>query len=37
MKKEIYAKMPGITMTERSWPQQRLTKSPSWCAVDLRD
>ena len=37
MKSFTYAKMPGIPIAERHWPARTLTKSPSWCAVDLRD
>lgn len=32
-----YAKMPEIINENRVWPSQRLTKSPIWCAHDLRD
>jgi 2-isopropylmalate synthase len=26
-----------IDLPERSWPAQRITRAPRWCAVDLRD
>jgi len=32
-----YAKMPEINNPERKWPNEQITKSPAWCAVDLRD
>lgn len=35
--KEQYAKMKNIKISKRSWPETKLVKSPSWCAVDLRD
>ncbi|MGL4369642.1 MAG: 2-isopropylmalate synthase, partial [Spirochaetota bacterium] len=37
MKKEKYAKMPEIDVSQRNWPTQQITVSPAWCAVDLRD
>ncbi|HOF32459.1 MAG TPA: 2-isopropylmalate synthase [Spirochaetota bacterium] len=32
-----YAKMKPIENNNRSWPSAQITKSPAWCAVDLRD
>ncbi|HPM34494.1 MAG TPA: 2-isopropylmalate synthase, partial [Spirochaetota bacterium] len=32
-----YAKMKPIENNDRSWPSAQITKSPAWCAVDLRD
>jgi 2-isopropylmalate synthase len=26
-----------ITLPDRTWPDQRITRAPQWCAVDLRD
>ncbi len=26
-----------VELTDRSWPNRRLTKAPRWCSVDLRD
>lgn len=26
-----------VALTNRQWPNQRITKSPIWCSVDLRD
>src|SRR5258708_31918581 len=26
-----------VTLPDRTWPDQRITKAPRWCAVDLRD
>ena len=26
-----------ISLTDRTWPNQQITKAPRWCAVDLRD
>jgi 2-isopropylmalate synthase len=26
-----------ITLADRTWPDNRITKAPLWCAVDLRD
>lgn len=27
----------GVALADRTWPSQRITKAPQWCAVDLRD
>lgn len=37
MKSPKYAVPPPVRMTERTWPSQRITTAPIWCAVDLRD
>ena len=37
MKTNGYAKMPDISVQNREWPSKKLTASPAWCAVDLRD
>ncbi|MGH3669251.1 MAG: 2-isopropylmalate synthase [Pseudonocardiaceae bacterium] len=26
-----------VSLTDRTWPDKRITKAPLWCAVDLRD
>ena len=26
-----------VDLTDRTWPNRRLTKAPRWCSVDLRD
>ena len=37
MRTNNYAKMKPIENNDRSWPSKQITKSPAWCAVDLRD
>ncbi len=32
-----YRPFAPIKMTNRTWPDQVITKAPSWCSVDLRD
>ncbi len=32
-----YAPYPSVVITERSWPDNTITKAPIWCSVDLRD
>jgi len=32
-----YAPYVPLDLRDRTWPDNRLTKSPLWCAVDLRD
>ncbi|WP_125106016.1 2-isopropylmalate synthase [Gulosibacter massiliensis] len=32
-----YADQFGVTLPDRTWPDQVITKAPRWCAVDLRD
>jgi len=32
-----YEPFPPIHLTDRTWPDQQITKAPRWCAVDLRD
>ena len=34
---EGYAYPRHYSPKNRQWPTRRLTKSPAWCAVDLRD
>jgi len=32
-----YRPFPGLDMPQRKWPNNRITKAPTWCSVDLRD
>ena len=32
-----YKVFPTITLADRTWPDQRISKAPDWCSVDLRD
>ena len=32
-----YRPFPGVTLFERTWPANTVTKAPRWCSVDLRD
>jgi 2-isopropylmalate synthase len=32
-----YARMETLPVQKREWPSRRLSGSPTWCAVDLRD
>lgn len=32
-----YHAFTPIRLTDRSWPDQQITKAPLWCSVDLRD
>ncbi|MGH8914563.1 MAG: 2-isopropylmalate synthase [Acidimicrobiia bacterium] len=32
-----YQAYPGVELTERTWPDRRITRAPLWCSVDLRD
>ena len=32
-----YQPFPGVLLPDRTWPDQRITESPIWCSVDLRD
>ena len=32
-----YQALHPLTLEDRTWPNQRLTKAPIWCSVDLRD
>ncbi len=32
-----YQPYPNIELTDRTWPDRRITKAPLWCSVDLRD
>jgi 2-isopropylmalate synthase len=32
-----YQAYPEIELTDRTWPDRRITKAPLWCSVDLRD
>jgi 2-isopropylmalate synthase len=32
-----YRAYPVVPLSDRTWPNQRITKAPLWCSVDLRD
>jgi 2-isopropylmalate synthase len=32
-----YQPLPGLSLTDRRWPNHAITKPPVWCSVDLRD
>ncbi len=32
-----YRPFPSVEMKQRRWPDNRITKAPIWCSVDLRD
>ncbi|HEX5772404.1 MAG TPA: 2-isopropylmalate synthase [Nocardioidaceae bacterium] len=32
-----YAAFPAVDVPNRTWPDQKITQAPRWCAVDLRD
>ncbi len=32
-----YRPYPQVELTDRTWPDRRITKAPLWCSVDLRD
>ncbi len=32
-----YQPFPPVTLADRTWPGQIITKAPAWCSVDLRD
>jgi 2-isopropylmalate synthase len=32
-----YEPFPSISVTDRTWPDKKITQAPRWCAVDLRD
>jgi 2-isopropylmalate synthase len=34
---EKYRAYVPLELPDRSWPDRRLTKAPTWCSVDLRD
>jgi 2-isopropylmalate synthase len=34
---EKYRAVVPLELPDRTWPDQKLTKAPRWCAVDLRD
>ncbi len=34
---EKYEPFLPLTLPDRTWPDQRTTKAPRWCSVDLRD
>ncbi len=32
-----YRPFPAISLPDRTWPDQMITRAPIWCSVDLRD
>ncbi len=32
-----YRPFPAVSLTDRQWPDQSITRAPIWCSVDLRD
>ena len=34
---EKYQPWLPLVLTDRTWPNKRITKAPLWCSVDLRD
>ncbi len=32
-----YRPFPPVSLPDRTWPEQTLTRAPQWCSVDLRD
>ena len=32
-----YVSYPKVELSDRTWPDGRITKAPLWCSVDLRD
>ena len=32
-----YASFIPVELTDRTWPNKKMTKAPQWCSVDLRD
>lgn len=32
-----YRPFPAVTLPDRQWPDQTITRAPIWCSVDLRD
>ena len=32
-----YKKFQTIKLKDRTWPDNEITKAPTWCSVDLRD
>ena len=32
-----YRPFPAISLPDRTWPDQEITRAPIWCSVDLRD
>ena len=37
MRFERYQPFPAVEVPDRTWPSNRITQAPRWCAVDLRD
>ena len=32
-----YTAYPAVDISDRTWPDKRITKAPLWCSIDLRD
>ena len=32
-----YRPFPPIPLSDRTWPNRTIVRSPAWCSVDLRD
>jgi len=32
-----YTAFPAVELPDRTWPNRRIEKAPTWCSVDLRD
>lgn len=32
-----YVAYPPVEISDRTWPDKRITTAPSWCSIDLRD
>lgn len=32
-----YVAFPPVSLKDRTWPDQQITRAPRWCSVDLRD
>ena len=37
MRHEKYQAYAAVPLADRTWPDQIITKAPTWCSVDLRD
>ena len=34
---EKYIPFKPLSLSDRTWPNNQITKAPTWCSVDLRD
>ncbi|RDD31105.1 2-isopropylmalate synthase [Prosthecochloris sp. ZM] len=37
MQSSKYAAYPVVDISDRTWPDKRITRAPVWCSIDLRD